>query len=420
MVCIWTMVLLISGVSYADVKDKPVASLTVLSLPQRVVYDVGENVDLYGMRVKVVFTDGEESTVGYEDLTYDGYNPQQEGSQLIVAKYGDNSVPFSVTVQRGSLREISVKLKTTMNPWVAGYVLSKDNFTVTADYDVGSTLEVTDYVFNPNTLSVGRNNITVSYHEKAATVIIDARENSCQSLHVETPGTEEFQLGEPFNWKGLKVTGHFLDGSDRDVTSDCKIKGAVTNRKGTQYVEVTYKDKIVTYPVNVIVKVFDHLDASKWESDGVVAIYYKDKNDPIYVDKNLVRILDDNKAGIRTVIVTYAGKTYQTNIDIPKEERRYINSKHILISVPIRVNIVTNESGELGYMKKTIIQSLTDIAMSMRLSTPIQVPKLSGLPTVLTVPKESSVDLALDISNEPYAETKAHEYYMINSELEVH
>ena len=57
----------------AEVKDKPVAKLEVMSQPQRTVYDVGEDVDLYGMKVKVTFTDGEIYVANSNDLTYQGY-----------------------------------------------------------------------------------------------------------------------------------------------------------------------------------------------------------------------------------------------------------------------------------------------------------------------------------------------------------
>lgn len=417
---IFMLMMLSTGVSYGEVKDKPVASITLISGPQRIVYDVGEAIDLYGMQVKVVFTDGEEYTAGYTDLTCEGYNPQQEGSQLLIAKYGDYSVPFSVKVQQGTLRSISVSLKTTDTYWIAGKSLTKNNFIVTGSYDVGSSREVTDFVFNPSLLEVGRNVITVSYRDKSATVVIDARENSCQSIRVETPGTSEFQVGEPFNWRGLKVIAHYLDDTEKDVTSDCIVKGVVTSRQGRQYAEVTYKDKIVTYPVDVINMVFDRLDVEHWTDENIVYVYYQNKEEPVAVGPEAVYVTDDNKAGMRTFMVTYAGKTYQTNVSIPAEERKYINSKRVTVQVPIGITLKTNDGGELGYVAKTPLKSLTESTVGIKVSPVAEIPKLQGLPVALSVPKMSTIELTLDIPREKYADSKVQEYYRFNVELEVH
>lgn len=418
--CIFILTILCSSASYGEVKDKSVASITLLNGPQRIVYDVGEDIDLYGMQVKVVFTDGEEYIAGYSDLTCEGYNPQLEGSQLLIAKYGQYSVPFSVKVQRGTLRSISVSLKSTDTYWIAGKSLTKNNFVVTGNYDVGSSREVTDFVFNPNVLAVGRNDIVVSYQDKSATVVIDARENSCQSIRIETPGTSEFQVGEPFNWRGLKVVAHYLDGAERDVTAACAVKGVVTSRQGRQYAEVTYEDKIVTYPVDIINMVFDRLDIEHWSDEKVVYVYFQDREEPIAVGEEGVYITDDNKAGIRTFIVTCAGKTYQTNVSIPEEERKYINSKRVTVQVPVGITLKTNDLGELGYVAKTPLKSLTEGTIEINISSAMEIPKLRGIPTKLSLPKMSTTDLVLDIPKEKYADSKIQEYYRFNAELEVH
>lgn len=232
----------------AEVKDKPVAKLEVMSQPQRTVYDVGEDVDLYGMKVKVTFTDGEIYVANSNDLTYQGYQPNVEGSQLILAMYGEYSVPITVTVKQGELRSISVKLNKT-GVWIAGTTLTPDMFKVTAHTDSGSTRDVEDFTITPTVLTEGRNNITIDYHGETATAVIDAKKNSVQTIRIESPGKQEFDYGEGFSTQGLKVIAHFLDGSERDVTADCTVTGVNTGKLGEQYAKVEYEEKLVTYKV---------------------------------------------------------------------------------------------------------------------------------------------------------------------------
>ena len=126
--------MLLFSTAYAQ----PVASIEIVRQPQRVIYDVGEEIDLYGLELKVTYIDGYVETVGYSDLIYSGYNPNQEGSQLIVVNYKEYSTPLAVTVKKGTLRSINVQLK-YKGIWTQGMQLTKDNFVVTATYDVGSS-----------------------------------------------------------------------------------------------------------------------------------------------------------------------------------------------------------------------------------------------------------------------------------------
>ena len=301
----------------AEVKDKPVAKLEVMSQPQRTVYDVGEDVDLYGMKVKVTFTDGEIYVANSNDLTYQGYQPNVEGSQLILAMYGEYSVPITVTVKQGELRSISVKLNKT-GVWIAGTTLTPDMFKVTAHTDSGSTRDVEDFTITPTVLTEGRNNITIDYHGETATAVIDAKKNSVQTIRIESPGKQEFDYGEGFSTQGLKVIAHFLDGSERDVTADCTVTGVNTGKLGEQYAKVEYEEKLVTYKVNVVQYIFDHIDITRWKDENVVEVYYKDREEPVVVTAQNVYIVDQDSTGTRIFLSVPSLDTGVCSMEVAK------------------------------------------------------------------------------------------------------
>lgn len=397
---------LLTNTVYAEVKDKPVASIEVVSQPQRTVYDVGEDVDLYGIKVKVTFTDGEIYTANSNDMTVDGYQPYVEGSQLILAKYGEYSVPISVTVKQGELQSISAKLAKS-GTWIAGQQLTPEMFTVTAKTDSGSSKEVTDFTVTPNVLSEGRNIVNIEYHGKTATAVIDAKKNTVQTIRVENPGKQEFNYNEGFTAQGLKIIAHYLDGSEKDVTADCKVSGVNTGKIGEQYAKVEYEEKIVTYKVNVVQYIFDHADVSKWKEEQTVAVYYKDREEPTIATAQNVYITDNHSEGIRTFQIHLNGDVYTVTDTIPEDEREYRNTKVVRARVPIGMSTEVDTEGRLGYVPETILPG-DDFKITVEPVDSCEF--LEGLPTTI-----SNSKLTLHMERE-FAEPA---YYRWKVKLEV-
>lgn len=408
-------VLLSAFIVYGEPANEPVASIEVVKQPQRVVYDVGEDLDLYGLELKIIYISGYTETVGYSDVTYSGYNPLQEGSQLIVVDYKGYSTPLAITVKKGTLRSINVKLK-QRGTWIEGMQLTKNDFTVTAAYDIGSSREVTDYEFTPDVIVNGRNIITVAYQDKTAQVVIDGQENVCQNIRIETPGTQEFTVGEPFNWNGLKVIANFLDGSEVDITSKCEVKGVTTGKVGSYYAEVSFKDKIVTYPVEVVKYVFDHADVSRWSVDREVDVFFLNHEEPVVIGEDGVHVTDDNKTGVRVFDIRCHGSTYTVTTDIPENERKYLGSRRILVTVPIGVKLKPNTDGILGYIPKTTLESACDVDTNLSISMPKECAAIRGLPVDVVLKKNSSAYFTLDLDSILW---DSQMYYNFNAILEV-
>lgn len=380
----------------AAVKDKPVEKLQIVTFPNRMVYDVGEDVDLFGMTVKVTFTDGEELIADYRDLTYAGYESNQLGSQLIAAQYGTASVPFTVTVKEGTIRSIQAALK-PRDLWIGGTKLKQSDFDVKAILDTGTTETVTDFDFNPKYLNNGRNVITVTHGGFKSMVSVEAKENVCQSIRVEEPGKQEFDTGEAFSWQGLKVIAHYLDGSEDDVTTACHVTGVNTGKAGKYFAEVTYQEKKATYQVTVFGHTFKDLDVSHYYEDGIVYLYFNERSDPLSVSGSDVRYEDNQETGIRTFYVNYKTATYTKDVDIPDEDKKVVGSNHIRVQVPVSLSVKTDTEGNIGYVPKTSLRSNGDSKVKVRVSLSRELPILHGLPATMSMPKDGVTILPMDL-----------------------
>ena len=69
-----------------------------MTAPTKVEYQKGEELDLTGMVVTAVYGDGHEVTVDLSEVTVEGYNKDQAGTQVITVTNAGKIAFFSVTV----------------------------------------------------------------------------------------------------------------------------------------------------------------------------------------------------------------------------------------------------------------------------------------------------------------------------------
>lgn len=402
----------------AEVKDKPVASISVIKQPKRVIYDIGEEVDLYGMEVLVTFVDGEVYTAREDDLVCLGFNPEQEGSQLVVAQYGEATVPFTVTVKKGTLKSIDAKL-VDKDVWIGGKTLKREDIIVEAVMDTGVRQAVTDFDYEPKFLNNGRNIITVRYGGQTKTISVEAYDNSCQSIRIETPGTSEFDVGEMFRWTGLKVIAHYLDGTEDDVTSACRVTGVNTGKPGKYFAEVRYQEKIATYPVSVVNLTYKDVDISMHRDTGTALLYFNEREDPTVIESENIKYEDNYETGVRSYYVIYKGNTYTKDVAIPDDEMVLVGQNRVRVEVPIGINIKTNEYGNTGYIPKTELSCKSDSGVKIRVVDPSDIDFVHGLPVTISLPKEGLTEVALDIDEFKFSEGVSSKFFPFNSVLEV-
>lgn len=380
-------------------------TIRIVNPPQRTVFDVGEPVDLTGIRVEVTDDNGETDVVGDKDLTYAGYDPQQIGEQTIVVQYQSSSVPIKVMVQEGKIQSIQASL-VPKDLWTGGTKLKESDFKVIAYEDTGKQQQVSGFTFEPKILQSGHNVIRVSYNGKQDTVTVTAKENTVQSLRIESPGVGEFDVGEPFRWSGLKVMAVYLDGTEYDVTSACSVKGVDTSKIGTYNAVVTYIDKTATYPVTVSKLTYKDMEII---NDNTVDLYFMERSDPITCTE--VRVDNDWENNIRTYYAVYKNVTYTKDVPIPENERKVVGSRHITAQVPVGIYVRTGDTGLTGYIPKTELQSRCDANIKLSISVAEDVPQLSGLPTSIVLPNSLVLDM-------PRISTE-EKFYRFNTVLEV-
>jgi hypothetical protein len=74
----------------------------------RTEFDLGEDLDFSGMRVKALYSDGSGQEIPWTDLTVEGYNKNQRGEQNLKLSYKEAYVLLTVTVLKKDAGTITV------------------------------------------------------------------------------------------------------------------------------------------------------------------------------------------------------------------------------------------------------------------------------------------------------------------------
>jgi len=146
----------------------PAAAVTALRLagPASAKNIQGQPLDLTGLTVTAVYSDGSEKTA--TDYTVSGYHAEKLGSQTVTVSHGGKTASFTVTVERRRLESVSVTRKPEKLAYAYGDALDLAGMEVTARYNDGGSrvLKAGEYScagYDPK--APGTQTLTVAYEE---------------------------------------------------------------------------------------------------------------------------------------------------------------------------------------------------------------------------------------------------------------
>lgn len=135
-------------------------ALTIMKLPDRIDYTVGDSLDLTGIEVCILYSDGSRKEI--DDYTVTGYEPSV-GVKIVVISYDGMRTAFTVTVYPKEIKEIGVSSLPNKLNYTYGESLDLTGLIVTAYYEDGTYEDITGYVVSGFDGSVGVNTIYIQY-----------------------------------------------------------------------------------------------------------------------------------------------------------------------------------------------------------------------------------------------------------------
>jgi hypothetical protein len=157
------------------VTAKPVASITITTLPTKLEYIQGESLSLNGGKLEVTYTDQTKETIDLTKAKASGYDSDKAGDQTVTITYREKTATFDVSVTAKTLSSIAISKKPTKVEYIEGNKLDLTGGELTLTYKVGSKNETeTMDLANMEAKGYdgtepGEQTITIEYEGKTAT-----------------------------------------------------------------------------------------------------------------------------------------------------------------------------------------------------------------------------------------------------------
>ena len=238
------------------------------SLPEKTEYTLGEEFDVTGMVVELVYSDGNFETV--EGWTTDfAQVATKPGMQNVTVSYGKMTATFCITVKEiniSGIRLLSLPQKTV---YFVGEEFDSTGMTVAADFESGESKVVTGWTtdFAQQVMQSGSRTVTVTFAERTASFEITVTEIALTGIElVSLPAKRDYILGQTFETEGISVKAHYNNGHEEIVSGwICDGVQVIAEAGQNKTVTVTYEGKTATFTVNV---------------DGIVPIQLRIKSLP--------------------------------------------------------------------------------------------------------------------------------------------
>lgn len=183
---------------------------------------VGDNLTKNMFRVTANYNNGSSTVIS--DYTFTPVTMLNAGEQVVTFTYQEKEATATVTVVALSVTRITAS-------WIGGTIFkgtafTKSMFTVTAEYNNGTSRAVSDYTFTPATAnSTPTTLVTIEYQGKSTGVSVNVSDVTASNLVVNSytlnSRVARIYPGDKFLEKGkFNVTVNYSDGSSSTITDN--------------------------------------------------------------------------------------------------------------------------------------------------------------------------------------------------------
>lgn len=333
--------------------DRTATGIAITKEPDKLVYGIGEDLDLTGGEIEVTYDDGYKSTISMKnsEVTASGFNSNTKGVKTVTITYKNLTDTFEVNVSK----EISsISLKT--EPTKVEYIINKDVLDLTGavllvNYNDGSNMEIelpSDKVTATgfNNTSLGTKNITLTYRGFTTTfdvtIVAAEVEKVLESIIIKTNPTKlSYLIGEDLELEGGIITATYSNGDKEEILmtdSRVIVTGYDKNKVGTQTLTVNFQNKLTILTVTVkeaevkitgitVSKMPTKTEYEKGEvlnlEGGEITVTYSNGNtEVVSMENDEVKVtgFDNTKIGIQLLTVNYKNKLATFKVTVKDEE----------------------------------------------------------------------------------------------------
>lgn len=340
-----------------------ISSLKLATLPTKLTYLEGQELDLTGMVLLTVMNTGTENQVntGYTVSGYTG----KPGTQTITIGYMGKTVSFDVTVKEKTVVSLVLKAAPKKTEYVAGQVFDPSGMMIVATYDNGETAVVEDYEISGFDNIPGLKTVVASYCGKFVAFPVSVIARVITDFKISSyPAKLDYLQYEVFDPTGLEVKATYNDGIT-EVVTDYEVVGFSSN-PGTHIVSVAYNGWVDSFQINVSARALTHLivvaptkliyePGEEFDSTGMTVTACYNNGQQVQVFDYVVSGFDSNEPGTKTITVSYGGLDSVFSVSVSERSQIETNGSFVVdnlvgrLGEEVRVPVtVTGNTGIAG------------------------------------------------------------------------
>ncbi len=323
--------------------------LTVLALPDKTRYAVGEGLDLAGSRLSVDYGDGLSLSIQMAEATPGDYDATRVGEQSVALQWKGVEAPFSVTVDGGDLQSIALVTLPGKTVYQVGEAFDPTGGVLRLGYAGGGWAErplAAEFCQVDSFDSPGEKGVLVTFEGKTTSFSVAVADNPVTGLVLlSPPQCLEYQLGEELAVAGgrLQVCYQNGDSSELELTSALCSPTRFT-QPGNQTVTVSYLGQSTTFTVQVAprrltgialaalpAKTVYRVGESFDPAGGSVALTYSDGGSEVRpLVPEMVSGFDSAVPGEQTLTVSLEGQMTSFSVQVLPQEQPWSISFAVL------------------------------------------------------------------------------------------
>lgn len=316
------------------VDAKSVMALELVSAPNQTTYVEGTELYLDGLSIRVLYDNGDVSSIYHYNANITGYDMNRIGVQIVTAEYGGKTVTFEIEVIKKSITHIWIEAEPDKTSYLEGEPFDPAGMVVMAYYNNDTSGVVEGYtVTGYDPLCTGGQQLEVTYQGHSAYFYVDVRPKSMVSIGVTTlPDKTEYLEGEAFDSTGIVVTAYYDNGTS-EIWPYYRCEG-YSSQPGEHCITVIYSNFTAQFNVKVRAKTMTHIGISNPPSkltyiegqaldlEGLNLKGYYDNGSETYLRDYTVSGYDSSVLGTQTVTLTY--QEFTTSFEVTVEAKKIV------------------------------------------------------------------------------------------------
>ena len=319
-----------------DVKDY-IEDIDIVK-PNKLVYKIGEKIDLTDGKVKPIMASKTATTpvaMTNSEVQIEGFDTSTEGAKTIKVTYKGYTKSFGITVIN---QTSSMTIKTLPNKLEYKYGEQLDLTGGTIEFKQGNETKILnitkDMVTGYNSKKIGNQTLTVTYEGLTQEFIVNVKDYITK-LKIEKPEKTDYEYGENLDLTGGTISIITASGKvdeKTDMTASM-ISGYDKTKEGTQTITVEYKglqgkfqvsvkDKIKAISLNNEPNKINYKNGEALDITGATIDIIKSSGiNTIPVTYEMISGYNPQNSGLQVVTITYKGfKTKFLVLVAEKEE----------------------------------------------------------------------------------------------------